>query len=121
MSAVDLCLRFYATFSPLEVEIISHLYDRKEHSYIGTYSGFTEELNRDKSVYGDVSNIRKVIVRLADKNFITNDEVEVMIDGINRSYRKFHKIKLVDNFVDLLANQDFTIQQIRYKKRKSQP
>lgn len=114
---IDLCLRFYVTFSPLEAEIILYLNNKKEHSCIGTYSDFTKELGRNGSAAkGDASNIRKAILRLVEKNYITISDI--IVEEKNKKHKKStqHCFKLIDNFEEQLAAQDFNVQQLRYRK-----
>ena len=80
----------YAKFKPKEREVIEFLYRQKNHIFEGGYSDFVRAMGLP--TYQNVSNYRKVILNLQQKNIITitcseNSTRKVAVIGLTTNWQ----------------------------------
>ena len=108
---LDLCLKFFSRFTPIEAEIIYFISRQKELTFKGSYVDLSDALGRGRGTGAStLSYVRKSVLKLADKGFITLEIKELS------NIKKVVSMAISDNFMSLLNADDIEVENLRAKK-----
>jgi hypothetical protein len=110
-SKLEYCFKFFSKFTPTEAEIIYFISLNDDMTFKGSYVDLSDALGRGRGTGAStLSNIRKSVLKLADKGFITL-EIKKLTNA-----KKVVSMAISDNFMSLLNADDIGVENLRAKK-----
>lgn len=110
-SKLEYCFKFFSKFTPTEVEIIYFISLNDDMTFKGSYVDLSDALGRGRGTGAStLSNIRKSVLKLADKGFITLEIKKLS------NVKKVVSMAISDNFMNLLNADDIGVENLRAKK-----
>lgn len=110
-SKLEYCFKFFSKFTPTEAEIIYFISLNDDMTFKGSYVDLSDALGRGRGTGAStLSNIRKSVLKLADKGFITLEIKKLS------NVKKVVSMAISDNFMSLLNADDIGVENLRAKK-----
>ena len=110
-SKLEYCFKFFSKFTPTEAEIIYFISLNDDMTFKGSYVDLSDALGRGRGTGAStLSNIRKSVLKLADKGFITLETKKLS------NVKKVVSMAISDNFMSLLNADDIGVENLRAKK-----
>ena len=110
-SKLEYCFKFFSKFTPTEAEIIYFISLNDDMTFKGSYVDLSDALGRGRGTGAStLSNIRKSVLKLADKGFITLEIKKLS------NVKKVVSMAISDNFMSLLNADDVGVENLRVKK-----
>lgn len=110
-SKLEYCFKFFSKFTPTEAEIIYFISRQKELTFKGSYVDLSDALGRERGTGAStLSYVRKSVLKLANKGFITLEIKELS------NIKKVVSMAISEDFMDLLNAEDIGVENLRAKK-----
>jgi len=111
-SELETCFNFYSKFTPTEVEIIYFISLNDGMTFKGSYVDLSDALGRGRGTGAStLSNVRKAVLKLAQKGFIILD-----IKQINK-VQKVQSMAISEDFMNILNAEVISVENFKHKNK----